>query len=311
MPNLMINAAFKDLAVGAFENGLQKLNGIPQWNDDSDELDGPFFLGFPGVNGWGEGLLVASLLKRYAITNNRRIAVFAQSQVCSILKNDCSFKAHAVTGFDEAKSRGARSPLAILKAALTGDLLRLPFKEIETTTTATFSAEPACQIGIAWASISNGHSIHEKTIPLPDFLGIFHNRTGDCHVISFQRHLSDDDRERLRERLGSRFSVVSADMLNKEDDQTEVVNEILRLDCMVTISTTTAHIAACLGIPVIVLAARRAGPQWFWRAQVEHGKPVYDSVTVILGGEDGKWWENCVPKAQQLLLTFLGDLPKI
>jgi hypothetical protein len=71
---------------------------------------------------------------------------------------------------------------------------------------------------------------------------------------------------------------------------------------------TTAHIAACLGVPVIVLAARRAGPQWFWRAQAEHGKRLYDSVTVILGGEDGKWWEDYIPKARELLQTFSGDL---
>lgn len=295
-----MNDAFKDLANGAFEKGLQKLKDLCQWYDDSDSLDGPFFLGFPGAKGWGEGLLVASLLKRYGIANSTRVRVFAQSEVCSILRHDDAFDVQAVTNIDEGISQGARSPLAILKAALTGDLLQLPFVKIETDTTNLPSRPPSRRrAGIAWASMSNDKPILEKSIPLVNFLSIFGE--ADLDVVSFQRDLSVPDREDLCKRFNARFSVVSAKLEAK--DQAEVVGEVLGLDCMITISTTTAHIAACLGVPVILLAANRAGPQWFWRAQGEYEKCFYPSVNVMLGGKNGEWWKDCVLEAQQLLLN--------
>jgi hypothetical protein len=61
-----VNSGFKDLAAGAFECGLAKLDADSEWHDDRSDLAGPFRLRFPGVKGFGEELLVASLLKRQA-----------------------------------------------------------------------------------------------------------------------------------------------------------------------------------------------------------------------------------------------------
>ena len=63
-----MNPGLRDLAGGAFASGLCKLNEDPEWHDDRTDLDGPFRLGFPRAQGWGEELLVASLLKRHAGT---------------------------------------------------------------------------------------------------------------------------------------------------------------------------------------------------------------------------------------------------
>lgn len=68
-----ISDAFSLLEDGQFEDGLRMLDRDNQWHDDVNDLEGPFFLGFPGRSGWGEGLLVASLLKRHAVANHKRI----------------------------------------------------------------------------------------------------------------------------------------------------------------------------------------------------------------------------------------------
>jgi len=156
------------------------------------------------------------------------------------------------------------------------------------------------RLGIAWKSVSNGKPIREKSIPLESFLKIFDD--GDFDVVSFQRCLTKDDDRILRNRFRERLSIVPD---FDESDQTGVIREILNLDCMVTISTTTAHMAACLGIQVILLAACRHGHQWFWRAQAEHNKCIYPTLNVILGNSGCDWWKKeCLPRATELLLQL-------
>jgi hypothetical protein len=90
-----VKVAFQELAKGDFESGLAKLNQHSGWHDDRTDLRGPFGLRSPGAKGWGEGLLVASLLmlKRDAANLGVPVKVFADWQVCSILKQDPVFDA--------------------------------------------------------------------------------------------------------------------------------------------------------------------------------------------------------------------------
>ena len=298
-----MNEAFRDLAQGNLQSGLQKLAGDEQWKDDVTTLDGAFYLGFPDAQGWGEGILTASLLKRYAASSNKTIEVFSQPEVCSILNNDPAFHAERVGHFGQARSKGARSSLAILTHALTGNLLELPFANIGDGT-ALLQQNRRPLIGIAWASVSGGDPISGKSIPLEKFINIFDDV--DSELVSFQRKLDEQDNERLRDQFSGRFSALSDSKLDATN-QTDVMREVQKLDCMVTISTTTAHIAASVGIPVVLLAARRPYQQWFWRVQQEHGKKFYPSVQVVLGSSAEKtWWSECLEPAKQALLGEIG-----
>ncbi len=303
MKNVMSDA-FKDLAEGDFENGLGKLYDDDQWCDDIERLDGPFYLGFPGAPGWGEGLLLASLLKRHAADTEKQIKVFAQEPVCSILKQDHAFCVRPAENIDQARSCGARSPLAILWHALTGDLLDLPFVKIDIAATCPQSSRAKPRIGIAWASSPGNYPVPNKSMPLENFLYILGNV--DVEVISFQRKLQINDREILCDRFKGCCSIID-DLY--APDQKDILREIRDLNCMVTISTTTAHIAACIGVPVVLLAAKRKGPQWFWRAQAEHGKCFYPNLDVILGSppdEPGHWWKGCLKPAKCAFLRKLS-----
>ncbi|SAL80477.1 hypothetical protein AWB67_05631 [Caballeronia terrestris] len=284
--------AFRRLSMGHLDHGLALLSQSILWSDGNSSLDGPFFLGFPGFPGWGEGLLLASLLKRYAASDKKCITVFAPPQICSILKQENAFEVHTVQHYDEAKSRKARSPLAILRHALTGELLQLPFSAIQSFV----ESEPVDhddRVGIVWASRNiGGDTSVEKCIPICELLHAIDD--GNRMLTSLQRHLSDEESITLRTRFGGRIRFVDEKVLDAED-QTEALRDIADLDRIVTISTTTAHIAACLGIPVMLLAARRHGPQWFWRVQAEHRKVIYPTVTVILGGKGKSWWTPCIP----------------
>lgn len=309
--NEAMRNAFRDLANGNFVAGLTRLGQLGQWHDDTDSLDGPFFLGFPCAAGWGEGLFLASLLKRYAVVHNKQVKVFAHHKTCSILIRDETFCAKPVTDCSDAYSKGARPPLAILKSALTGGLLDLPFAEIAANATHPKSSRAKPQIGIAWASIDKrDHPIGDKSIPLSDFLPLLGEV--DADVISFQRKLRPHDRDKLQDAFKTRCTIFDDNELDASD-QTCVVDAISGIDCMMTISTTTAHIAACLGIPVVLLAARRKGQQWFWRAQEEHKKYFYPNVNVILGsvtGDTGDWWQSCLEPAKCAFIAAIGRCSK-
>jgi ADP-heptose:LPS heptosyltransferase len=243
-------------------------------------------------------------LKRYAASSNKTIEVFSQPEVCSILNNDPAFHAERDGDFGQARSKGARSPLAILAHALTGNLLELPFANIGRGTVSLQQNGATPLIGIAWASVSGGDPIPGKSIPLEKFISVFEDV--DSELVSFQRKLDYRDNERLRDQFSGRFSALSDSKLDATD-QTDVMREVQKLDCMVTISTTTAHIAASVGIPVVLLAARRPYQQWFWRAQQEHGKQFYPSVQVVLGSSAEKtWWSECLEPAKQALLAEIG-----
>jgi hypothetical protein len=277
-----VKEAFKLLASGKFTEGMSLLSNSDAWRDDSSLEAGRFYLGFPRTAGWGEGLLVASLLKRHAVACGTQVKVFAQRQVCEILRDDDAFDIEEVGSFEQCRSRGGRPPTALLKAALIGPLLDHAFMRIQVP---SCSQAGGRRLGIAWASIDKrGTCIPEKSIPLSVFARILGKAVAlPADVISFQREMSEETRGEFRGLFGAPPTEPRPDDLAKE---------IASLSCMLTISTTTAHIAACLGVPTILLAARRNGPQWFWRAQGDHGRCIYPTVRVILGGDGDDWWRT-------------------
>jgi hypothetical protein len=75
---------------------------------------------------------------------------------------------------------------------------------------------------------------------------------------------------------------------------------------MVTVSTTTAHMAAALGIDVFLMAKRRKGPQWFWQAQADFNRALYPTVRVFLGdhSNEREWWEKPLADVKRELAEF-------
>lgn len=293
-----MNAGFRDLAAGAFVAGLAKLNEAPEWHDDNVDLDGPFRLSFPATRGWGEDLLVASLLKRYAVKSGAPAKVFSNWQVCSILKHDSVYDAQLCKD-----NTVGRSPLAILRQALLGDLLAKPFIPISRPDThPTSPTARRSRVGIAWASVSNNRLVSEKSLPLEDLLPLLCDI--DADFISLQRQLNIADPTGLLSNFG--VSVLADEVLNTTTVQSldSLVEAIISLDLIVTVSTTVTHIAAAMGIRVDLLAAERRGQQWFWQVQANHQKCMYPTVRIHLGDGRGKmWWTKSLESLRASLLN--------
>jgi hypothetical protein len=287
-----------------FEKGMGLLEDDTDWKGNGERVR----LGFPGAAGWGEGVLCASLLKRQAVAEARPIKVAALDPVASILcPNHSYFDIESYTDKCGLSKSVASWPLKLLRDALIGDLLDLPFQPL--LPPASRGDAGKLRIGIAFASVDERcRPIEGKSIPGDCFLSIVNDLEVDIELISFQRRLC---RLASAETVQSRVSrSISDDMLDGVD-QTAVVSEIVGLDAMVTISTTTAHLAGALGIPTVLLAANRGHSQWFWPVQhhwQEQGlaKAFYPHTRVVLAGKNRNqnWYEECLDRAREEVKTM-------
>lgn len=293
-----MNPGFQHLATGMFQIGLAKLDADPEWHDDRPDLEGPFRLSFPRAQGWGEELLVASLLKRHADASKAVVQVIASEQVCSILKHDPAF----LPKLRESDKEG-RSPLAILRHALMGKLLDerfVPLASPGATPPSTIDRRPS--VGIAWASVSSSGLISDKFVPVEHFLPLL--TCLDADLISLQRKLSVADPNGLARSRGVR--IIEDEVLEASTPAAvEALVELIRgLDFLVTISTTTTPIAAAMGIRVELIVAERKRQQWFWRAQASHGKCFYPTVRLHLGdGRKQSWWGKSLQSLRASMYT--------
>jgi len=282
--------SFADLASGNFARGLESLASNDDWSDDDRSLSGPFRLAFPKSAGWGEGVLLASLLKRHAVHNGTCVCVTGSGPLCSILKHDESFEVAS-----DVEDAQFRSPLAILSHALIGDLLSFRFVSLSHERNAS-SPHSSPKTGLAWQSVDKRGPIASKSLPCECLLDTL-SKISNPYIVSVQRRIDARDKSIIETRYSGRCCFVDDEILDGED-QWKALTTIAALDLMVTISTTTAHLAAAIGIPVVLLAAERRGPQWFWPAQAQHGKVFYPSVKPIIGATaTAQWWAHCLPKA--------------
>lgn len=137
---------------------------------------------------------------------------------------------------------------------------------------------------------------------MSEFLSAFNGVRGEFVSLQRKNHIADP--EGL---LRTLKATVVPDVVLNAKNQNELIETIRKLDCLVTISTTTAHIAASLGVKVELLAANRVGHQWFWQVQANYQRCFYPTVRLHL--EDGtavEWWKGCLESVGSVLVTSQG-----
>lgn len=297
--------AFDLLAQGRIAEGLKRLSEDEVWNLGEDAL--PIFLGIPKARGYGECLLLASIAKQTRSNSENRISIIAPPQAASLLSNDKNFKlAGKADDFCSASGK-ARLPLVELRKFF-------ELNQAGTPRNASGPLDKFTRVGIAWRSASKGASgssvSDEKGIPVLEFINLLKSAVAvdgrPIELISFQRHISDDDCQKL-ERSGFKFSIVDQD-LHDDIDQSRLAAQIREIDLMITVSTTTAHVSGYLGVRTLVIAKDRGPKQWFWPAQEKTGIRFYPSVDVVVASRESKksdWWKECIDDARRCIRDFL------
>lgn len=153
-------------------------------------------------------------------------------------------------------------------------------------------------VGISWKSPKAKTGAH-KSIALPEWKKIL--ETADCQFVSLQYGEVADDLLAVKAQLGiDVFADPDADGVASLE---ALAAQCAALDLVITISNTTAHIAAAQGKPAWVLLPPVNGLFWYWGAQGERTR-WYPAARLFRARADGQWQE-----ALDAVAHHLGQMP--
>lgn len=114
-------------------------------------------------------------------------------------------------------------------------------------------------IGISWHS-RNAEMGRHKSIPLADWTDLLD--VPGARYVSLQYGDTRTDREALAARGRAKVDIMDSLDLTKDIDGLAAL--ITACDLVITVSNTTAHLAAALGVETWVLIPPAAGKLWYW-----------------------------------------------
>jgi ADP-heptose:LPS heptosyltransferase len=137
-------------------------------------------------------------------------------------------------------------------------------------------------VGVVWRSAGAPESAR-KSISLADWKPIF--GAIDATWVDLQHGDPGDGRVQA-EALG--ISLMRELEIDPRDDLDGLAALLEALDLVVSISTTTVHLAGAVGTPAYVMVPERLGSLWHWFRQ-RSDSPWYPAVRLFRQGRGGDW----------------------
>lgn len=137
-------------------------------------------------------------------------------------------------------------------------------------------------VGISWKSANVSHGLL-KSCKLEDLQPIL----GLSQVDFIDLQYGDTHQERSEFYKSSGKTIKKVEYINNMTDIDELAALIDACDIVVTVSNTTAHLAAALGKPTLVLLAHHS-PLWYWHKD-EIYSPWYPTAVLIRQEVTGDW----------------------
>lgn len=152
-----------------------------------------------------------------------------------------------------------------------------PRKTIKATRSNSFPRLPQTKrFGISWRSIGAAYS-KLKSVDLPDFRALFLYPKSE--VFSLQYGEVSKEIDAFNETFESpALQVPNFDITN---DLWELSQLLLSCDLVVTVSSSTAHLAGGLGVASIVICPEGGGRHWYWDHQINNQSLWYPSVKIL------------------------------
>ncbi len=147
--------------------------------------------------------------------------------------------------------------------------------------------------GLSWAS-KNAETGAAKSLPLAELLPVL--RVPGVEFIDLQYGYTRDERQALSANTG--IEVQRLDDIDNKNDIDGLASLIMACDLVITVSNSTAHLAAALGKPALVLLAHPT-PLWYWHIEGQRS-PWYPQVTLLRQTTPGDWIPTVRQAAQQL-----------
>ena len=143
-------------------------------------------------------------------------------------------------------------------------------------------------VGVSWQSVNANHGAR-KSCGLDDLLPIL--QTPNADFIDLQYGDTSKERTQLKEKTG--IDIRRLAHIDNKLDIDGLAALIGACDIVVTVSNTTAHLAAALGKPTLILLPWHT-PLWYWHLN-SMDSPWYPSAVLLRQDSIGDW---SVPVAQ-------------
>ncbi len=153
--------------------------------------------------------------------------------------------------------------------------------------------------GLSWSS-QRSASAATKSLPLTGLRPVLH--TAGVDFIDLQ--YGDTHDERLAAQQATGATIRHVDEIDNTNEIDGLAALIAACDIVVTVSNTTAHLAAALGKPVIVLLPWHT-PLWYWHLDADTS-PWYPSARLLRQTRPGDW-TAAVNAAAAMLASLPAD----
>lgn len=137
--------------------------------------------------------------------------------------------------------------------------------------------------GVSWFS-GNQRLGNDKSVPIAQLVPIF--SLDFCEFIDLQYGDTQESRDVIFKQIGTEIHKFNE--IDSDDDLQGLLALISACDIVVTVSNTTAHLAAGLGKETLLLLPYSAGRFWYWNTY--QGKNLwYDNVISFEQEKQGEW----------------------
>ena len=129
------------------------------------------------------------------------------------------------------------------------------------------------KVGISWKSIVSIYG-KLKSLDLNDFKELF---TTERQIINLQY---GDTKNEIKKINNSGFNIYSFDEIDLFNDLDSCMSILKNIDVFVTVSNSTAHIAAAMGVKTILICPKQSSTYFYWSNENKL-TPWYKSVTIL------------------------------
>lgn len=151
--------------------------------------------------------------------------------------------------------------------------------------------------GVSWSSKNNEFG-RDKSLSLSTMVPLL--SLPGAKFIDLQ--YGDTSAERAQLQTKHQLSVHKLDDIDSFNDIDALAALISACDIIVTVSNTTAHLAAALGKPVIVMLPASPSLFWYWHIDCSDS-PWYPSAVLLRQSQAGEW-SDVIATASQALNEF-------
>lgn len=185
--------------------------------------------------------------------------------------------------------------------------VRSPFlvanQELVSSLKAKHQQECRITCGISWSS-ANADTGSTKSIKLEALGPLLELEF--VKFVNLQYGDTTEERRHAREQIG--VDIAQVDGIDNKTDIDELAALITACDIVVTVSNSTAHLAAALGKPTLVLLPHHT-PLWYWHLDSKKS-PWYPTVT-LLRQNIADDWEQPINEALDLLKNHALAITKL